>query len=403
MNNQIVLKIVVPLILLVGLGLSACSQGEAPPNTASAPQEVITEESVAPAPAVTENGADAPSRAQPGVAAPAEADPLSSDGGQTTFTIVPERSEARFFIDEVLLGSDKTVIGVTSKIVGQLQLDPVDLSRTHISPIQIDASDLTTDDNRRNRALRQFILQSDQAANQFIVFEPTAIAGLPETVAVGETVTFNISGNLIIRGVSRAETFAMTASAVSVNEVTGLGTTTIKYADYGISMPKVPAVASVEEEVRLEIELTAVAEATTAVDDGGEFQADEPALANSKLNLNQATAAEFQATIPNFGERMVREFLEYRPYISIQQFRREIGKYVDAAQVTAYEQYVFVPIKVDEADAATLQQLPGVSQEIANTLIAARPYGSNEAFLTTLAQYVSGPEASLARSYLVNP
>jgi len=60
-----------------------------------------------------------------------------------------------------------------------------------------------------------------------------------------------------------------------------------------------------------------------------------------------------------FGNRMVREFLEYRPYISIQQFRREIGKYVEEAQVAEYEQYVYVPVNVNESDAATLQQLPG--------------------------------------------
>ena len=72
---------------------------------------------------------------------------------------------------------------------------------------------------------------------------------------------------------------------------------------------------------------------------------------------------------------MVREFLEYRPYVSIQQFRQEIGKYVDEAQVAAYEQYVYVPVNVDEADAKTLQQLPGVDEAVAAELIAARPYG----------------------------
>ena len=62
------------------------------------------------------------------------------------------------------------------------------------------------------------------------------------------------------------------------------------------------------------------------------------------------------ATIPSFPSRMVREFQEYRPYVSIQQFRKEIGKYVSADQVTAWEQYVFVPIDVDAADAATLSR-----------------------------------------------
>jgi radical SAM superfamily enzyme with C-terminal helix-hairpin-helix motif len=97
---------------------------------------------------------------------------------------------------------------------------------------------------------------------------------------------------------------------------------------------------------------------------------------------------------------MVREFMEYRPYISIQQFRKEIGKYVDANQVAAYEQYVYVPVDVDQADAATLQQLPGVDAAIADQLIAGRPYGSSQAFLTKLAGLVSAADAQQAAAYL---
>ena len=46
----------------------------------------------------------------------------------------------------------------------------------------------------------------------------------------------------------------------------------------------------------------------------------------TKLNLNTATGDDYLKAIPGFSSRMVREFLEYRPYVSIQQFRREIGK-----------------------------------------------------------------------------
>ena len=49
------------------------------------------------------------------------------------------------------------------------------------------------------------------------------------------------------------------------------------------------------------------------------------------------TREQLLETIPDFGNRMVREFFEYQPYVSIQQFRREIGKYVDDEQVASYE------------------------------------------------------------------
>ena len=132
--------------------------------------------------------------------------------------------------------------------------------------------------------------------------------------------------------------------------------------------------------------------ANTASTSSGETSA-------ARLNLNTASADDF-LTVPGVGSRMVREFMEYRPYTSIVQFRREIGKYVDAAQVAEYEKYVFVPVDVNQADTETLKQLPGVDDAIAAELIAGRPYTSNDAFLTRLATYISSAQLDTAKSYL---
>ena len=123
-------------------------------------------------------------------------------------------------------------------------------------------------------------------------------------------------------------------------------------------------------------------------------------IAKAKLNVNTASSSDLLAAIPGMGNRMVHEFEEYRPYNSIQQFRREIGKYVSAEQVAEYEKYIYVPIKVNEADAATLQQIPGLDANEAQALIAARPFASNDAFLAKLAASVSEAELAVARTYL---
>jgi DNA uptake protein ComE-like DNA-binding protein len=107
-------------------------------------------------------------------------------------------------------------------------------------------------------------------------------------------------------------------------------------------------------------ETSATAPAGQAETTSAAASTDAAATVATKLNLNEVTEEELLSKIPDFSNRMVREFFEYRPYVSIQQFRKEIGKYVSAEQVSAYEQYVYVPVDVDEADAATLQQLPGV-------------------------------------------
>lgn len=59
------------------------------------------------------------------------------------------------------------------------------------------------------------------------------------------------------------------------------------------------------------------------------------------IDLNASTPEEIEL-IPGVGPRMRHEFEEYRPYTSIEQFRREIGKYVDSAEVARLERYVTI-------------------------------------------------------------
>jgi DNA uptake protein ComE-like DNA-binding protein len=57
------------------------------------------------------------------------------------------------------------------------------------------------------------------------------------------------------------------------------------------------------------------------------------------INLNTASKEEI-LMIPGVGNRMLHEFMEYRPYKSMDQFRREIGKYVSKEEVARLERYV---------------------------------------------------------------
>ena len=59
------------------------------------------------------------------------------------------------------------------------------------------------------------------------------------------------------------------------------------------------------------------------------------------IDLNTASE-EAILSIPGVGQRMLHEFLEYRPYTNIAQFRREIGKYVNDDEVARLARYVTV-------------------------------------------------------------
>ena len=57
------------------------------------------------------------------------------------------------------------------------------------------------------------------------------------------------------------------------------------------------------------------------------------------VNLNSATREQLEL-IPGIDDRMIHEFEEYVPYEDMAEFDREIGKYVDAAEVARYRNYV---------------------------------------------------------------
>src|SRR5215216_163933 len=120
-----------------------------------------------------------------------------------------------------------------------------------------------------------------------------------------------------------------------------------------------------------------------------------------KYNLNTASTEQFMS-IPGAGDRFTREFEEYRPYTSIGQFRGEIGKYVSPEEVAAFERYLFVPVAPGEADPDTLQQLPGVNADVAQTLGAEGPFTSIESFLAALDTTITPELVAFAKAYVVS-
>ncbi len=181
---------------------------------------------------------------------------LSSLVFSESYELLPT-SEARFYINEVLLGRDKTVVGVTNDISTTIDFDLANPAAAGLSTIIINARDFTTDDNRRNNQLRSNILQSNRDEFQYITFEATSIVGLPDTVAVGDSFDLQITGLLTIRGTSLEKSFDVTVTVLSDTELQGLARTVVTYKEFDLRIPSVPLVASVEDEVILELDFIA--------------------------------------------------------------------------------------------------------------------------------------------------
>ncbi len=187
-------------------------------------------------------------------AQPAE-ESAAASGGLRLYRISQAQSRVRFELDEDLRGVRITVVGETDQVAGELAVDLADLAATQVGVIRINARTLTTDNDFRNRAIQNQILQT--GAYEFITFTPTAVNGLPASARVGETLSFTIVGDLTIRDVTNEVTFAVTATAVSPTQISGTAIATIQRAAYNLRIPEVPSVANVEEEVQLIIEFVA--------------------------------------------------------------------------------------------------------------------------------------------------
>lgn len=118
------------------------------------------------------------------------------------------------------------------------------------------------------------------------------------------------------------------------------------------------------------------------------------------INLNTATREEI-LLVPGAGRRMAREFQEYRPYQNIEQFRREIGKYVDEKEVARLEQYVFLPLDLNSATAEQFKTIPGVGDRMVHEFMEYRPYKDIEQFRREIGKYVDEKEVARLERYVV--
>ena len=117
------------------------------------------------------------------------------------------------------------------------------------------------------------------------------------------------------------------------------------------------------------------------------------------INLNTASEEEI-LLVPGVGDRMAHEFEEYRPYRALAQFRREIGKYVDDDEVARLEQYVFVPIDLNTASDEDILSIPGVGDRMLHEFKEYRPYQNIEQFRREIGKYVDETEVARLERYV---
>ena len=117
------------------------------------------------------------------------------------------------------------------------------------------------------------------------------------------------------------------------------------------------------------------------------------------LNLNATTEEEI-LLVPGVGNRMAHEFDEYHPYTHMAEFRREIGKYVDDEEVARLEQFVFVPIDLNTASDEDILTIPNLGNRMLREFKEYRPYSRIEQFRREIGKYVDDDEVARLERYV---
>jgi polyisoprenoid-binding protein YceI len=257
--------------MLVGLSLmvAACSGGQstpaaAPPSAPPAAPAAAKPAESAPSPAAAA-ASPAASPAVPTVppVAVASASPAASPAavvavppGGVRLTLAGDGSEARFRAREQLAGKDamSDAVGTTSAVSGNIVLGPQGAPLAEQSKLVVDLTTLKSDESRRDNYIKNNTLQTAQFPNAELVVRQ--LTGLPWPLPTSGSANFQLQGDLTVHGVTKPTTWDVQATLAD-REVSGQAKTGVKITDFGMPIPRVTVVLSVNDDVGLEINFKA--------------------------------------------------------------------------------------------------------------------------------------------------
>jgi len=149
-------------------------------------------------------------------------------------------------------------VGTSKSVSGSLVFGPDGAVQTDQSQISVDLTALQSDESRRDNFIKQNTLQTSQYPKA--TFVPRQVQGLPSPLPRSGEATFQLLGALTVHGVTRPATWQVTAQFADAS-ISGNATTNVKITDFGMTVPRVGAVLSIEDGLTLELAFTAAREA----------------------------------------------------------------------------------------------------------------------------------------------
>ena len=170
------------------------------------------------------------------------------------YRVATDGSEVRYRVREQLVGLSfpNDAVGVTSTVEGTIAFDPQGRLVTEGSRFTVDLRTLRSDEARRDNYLRRNTLETDRYPT--VTFVPTEARGLPTPLPQSGSVPFELVGDLTIKDVVRRVTWTATGS-FDGPRVSIQARTAFRFGDFGLRVPRVSVVLSVEDDIKLEADL----------------------------------------------------------------------------------------------------------------------------------------------------
>ena len=230
--------------------LLACSGGGEPESPTPAPPP--TAAPAVPTATAQPEPTQAPASPPQSVQAPQE-----SAGG--VIVSISEGSVARYSVTEQLarLSSPIDAVGETGDVQGAIVFDADGNVDPDQSVITVAVAGLTSDEDRRDRYVRNNTLSTSQFPSVELMV--TAVEGLDWPFPDSGQTAFRLTGDMTVREVTGPATWDVEAQA-SDGAVTGQARTVITFDQFDLSKPSLAFIVSVEDEIRLELDIIATIE-----------------------------------------------------------------------------------------------------------------------------------------------
>jgi polyisoprenoid-binding protein YceI len=182
---------------------------------------------------------------------------LVPDTLPTRWVLQAERSEARYRVREQLAGFDfpNDAVGTTSSVSGSIAFSADGVILPGESVFRVDLADLATDSDRRDNYVRQRTLEVEDYPEAVLTLR--RFTGLPFPLPDSGAVRFQLEADLTLHGVTAPTVWEVMAQ-ITPQSVTGLASTSFTFDTFGLAVPRVARVLSVDDNIRLELEFRLV-------------------------------------------------------------------------------------------------------------------------------------------------